>query len=298
MTARRIDLVGVPSSMGAFAPGQEQAPPALRQAGLPDRLRAAGFEVEDHGDASVRRWFPDRASPRAQHVEAVAAVARETAQRVASTEGLSLVLGGDCTIGLGTVAGIQAACGGRVGLLYFDLHPDMNVPPSVREGALDWMGTAHALGVDGAEPALVKAFDRTPLLEPDEVWLFSHGPGTDFEREQIDRLGVRGTTVTEVAREPEASATRALDEFIRVADHLVVHLDVDAVDFVDLPLSENPGRNEGLPFEAMLRALGTLLAHPAVAALSVTEINPAHDPDGSQIPRFVEGLVGALGRPT
>jgi arginase len=298
MTARRIDLIGVPSSMGAFAPGQEQAPAALRYAGLTDRLRAAGFELEDHGDASVRRWFPDRANPRAQHVEAVAAVARETAQRVASTEGLSLVLGGDCTIGLGTVAGVQAARGGRVGLLYFDLHPDMNVPSSVREGALDWTGVAHALAVEGAEPTLVKAFDRTPLLEPDEVWLFSHGPGTDFEREQIDRLGVRGTTVTEAAREPEASATRALDEFIRVADHLVVHLDVDAVDFVDLPLSENPGRNEGLPFDAMLRALGTLLAHPAVAALSVTEINPAHDPDGSQIPRFVEGLVGALGRPT
>jgi arginase len=290
----RIDLFGVPSSMGAFAPGQEQAPAALRDAGLADGLRAAGFELEDHGDASVRRWFPDRDNPRAQHVEAVADVARETAASVSTAEGTSVVLGGDCTIGLGTVAGTQGARGGRVGLLYFDLHPDMNVPTSVREGALDWMGTAHALGVDGAEPTLVTAFDRTPLLEPDEVWLFAHGPGTEFEREQIERLRVRGTSVTDVERDPEGSARHALDELTRVADHLVVHLDTDVVDFVDLPLSENPGRNEGLRFDTAMLALARLLAHPAVAALTITEINPGHDPDGSQIPRFVDGLVGAL----
>jgi arginase len=294
MSADRIELFGVPSSMGAFAPGQERAPQALREAGLPDRLQAAGFDLQDQDDASVRRWFPDRTQPRAQHVEAVAAVARETAERVAAAEGLALVLGGDCTIGLGTVAGIQAGRGGRAGLLYFDLHPDMNVPSSVSEGALDWMGMAHALGIEGAESTIVKAFERTPLLEPDELWLFAHGPGTEFEREQIARLGVRGTTVTDVARDPEGSAATALDEFIRRADHLVVHLDVDVIDFVDLPLSQDAGRNEGLLFDAAMRALGTLLAHPAVAALTVTEINPAHDPDGSQLPRFVEGLVGAF----
>lgn len=291
---RRLTMIGVPSSMGAFVPGQEQAPAALRSAGLPDRLRAAGLEVDDHGDAPVRRWFPDRDSPKAQHVDAVAEVARETAGRVARAEGPALVLGGDCTIGLGTVAGVQAGRGGNVGLLYFDLHPDMNVPSSVREGALDWMGTAHALGVEGADPRLVKAFDRTPLLEPDQVWLFAHGPGTEFERGQIDRLGVRGTTVTEVARDPEGSANRALDAFTRSLDHLVVHLDVDVIDFTDLPLSENPGRNDGMPFDVTLRALGPLLVHPTVAALTVTEISPGHDPDGSQIPRFVEGLVGAI----
>ena len=43
--ARPLALIGVPTSAGAFAPGQEMAPAALRHAGLPDRLVAAGITV-------------------------------------------------------------------------------------------------------------------------------------------------------------------------------------------------------------------------------------------------------------
>ncbi len=290
---RTIDLFGVPTSMGAFVPGQEGGPAALRDAGLIEHLRARGLEVRDHGDSPVRRWFPDRDHPRAQHAETVAEVALETAERVAGAEGIALVLGGDCTIGLGTLAGLQTR-GGRVGLLYFDYHPDMNVPTSVDEGALDWMGPGHALGLDGADPRLAKAFDRTPLLEPEELWLFSHGPATAFEREQIARLGVRGTPVADVAADPEGTAAAALEAFASTVDRIAVHLDVDVIDFTDLPISENPGRNAGLSFDATLRALAVFLRHPAVAALTITELSPGHDPDGTQVPRFVEGVVEAF----
>jgi arginase len=290
---RTIDLFGVPSSMGAFVPGQEGGPAALRAAGLVERLREAGLEVRDHGDAPVRRWFPDRDHPRAQHAEVVAEVALETAARVADAEGTALVLGGDCTIGLGTLAGLQAR-GGRTGLLYFDYHPDMNVPESVDEGALDWMGPGHALGLDGADPRLAKAFGRIPLLRPDELWLFAHGPATAWEREQIAALGVRGTPVAEVAADPEGAARSALGSFARDVDPIALHLDVDVIDFTDLPISENPGRNAGLSFETTVRALTALLLHPAVEALTITELSPGHDPDGTQVPRFVEGVVEAF----
>jgi hypothetical protein len=130
-----IDVIGVPSSMGAFAPGQERAPAALRDAELIARLEDAGLEVRDHGDAELLRWFPDREHPFAQHVAAVRDVALETADRVTSVDGdLALVLGGDCTIELGTLAGLQRRLGGSVGLVYFDLHADMNTPTTVRWG--------------------------------------------------------------------------------------------------------------------------------------------------------------------
>lgn len=290
-----IDLFGVPTSMGAFAPGQERAPAAIRRAGLLERVSAEGLDVRDGGDSRVRRWFPDREHPRGQHVDAVREIVLETAGRVALADGTALVLGGDCTTGLGTLAGVQARFHRRVGLLYFDLHADMNVPASVREGALDWMGLAHALGVDGAEPALANAFDRTPLLEPRDLWLFGHGSATDFEREQIERLAIRRTSVQEVAADPVGAATRALEVFTDEADRLAIHLDVDVVDYMDLPLSENADRNQGLTFDATIQALGTFLAHPVVAALTISELNPDHDPDGSAVPRFVEGLAAAFG---
>lgn len=289
-----IDLFGVPSSMGAFVPGQERAPAALRRAGLLERMTSAGFDVRDRGDSRVRRWFPDRERPRAQHVDAVREVVLETAQRVARADDMALVLGGDCTTGLGTLAGVQTRFDGRVGLLYFDLHADMNVPSSVREGALDWMGLAHALALDDADPTLAKAFDRTPLLEPSDLWLFGHGSATDFEGEQIERLAIRRTPVEEVVADPAGGATRALEALTKGVDRLVVHLDVDVIDYMDLPLSENADRNRGLSFDATAQALGTFLAHSAVVALTICELNPDHDPDGSAVPRFVDGLTAVF----
>ena len=59
--SRRVSILGEPSSLGAYAPGQENAPRALREAGLVERLRESGLEVVDHGDAEMARWRPDRA---------------------------------------------------------------------------------------------------------------------------------------------------------------------------------------------------------------------------------------------
>lgn len=114
----------------------------MGDAGLVDSLRRPGVEVCDHGDCELWRWRPDRENRRAQNVSKVVEIAQDTARhfRVAIADHeVTLVLGGDCTVGIGTVAG-HVATDERVGLIYFDAHADLNVPDSVRQGALDWMG--------------------------------------------------------------------------------------------------------------------------------------------------------------
>jgi arginase len=298
-----LGVLGVPTSAGAFAPGQERAPAALREAGLVDRLRAGGVDVEDLGDSPVWRWRPDTARPRAQNLAEVARIARETADRVARARedsGAVLVLGGDCTVELGTLAG-HVERDEEVGLVYFDVHPDLNTPASVHEGALDWMGMAHALGVEGAEPELAGIGARTPLLDDRQVLFFSYGPeqATPFELEQMERRGLARVSVDEVAADPEGTAQRALDEFGARFARLLVHFDVDTVDFNDAPLSENTGRGEGLPLDTALRALRVLVGSERLAALTVTELNPLHgDEEGRTIGRLVDGLVDGLVRRT
>ena len=108
--SRPVGVIGVPTSAGAFAPGQEQAPRALREAGLLESLREGGVVVEDRGDRDLWRWRPDRENRRAQNMRAVVEIVRETAGRVAEVAGsgqATLVLGGDCTVGVGTVAGLS-----------------------------------------------------------------------------------------------------------------------------------------------------------------------------------------------
>lgn len=211
---------------------------------------------------------------------------------------MALVLGGDCTVGIGTVAG-QVSAGGRVGLIYFDTHADLNVPDSVPEGALDWMGVAHMIGVDGAVSELVDVGTQTPLLDADQVLLFAWGPeqATSFEREVIDRLGIRTIPVDEVAADPEAAAERAHELFGESCDRLLVHFDVDVIDFTDVPLSENWGRNEGLAYEHALRALGRLLQYPGLGGLTITELNPDHAEQGTRsVERFTADVAHALAR--
>jgi arginase len=299
--SRPLGFVGVPTSAGAFAPGQEQAPQALREAGLLDALRRSGVDVHDHGDREVWRWRPDRESRRAQNVAQIVEIVQDTARRVGDSinEGeVTLVLGGDCTVGIGTVVA-HVSGGERVGLVYFDSHADLNVPESVSEGALDWMGMAHMLGEEGAVPELVNASPRAPLLDSDQVVLFGWGPeqATSFEREAIDRRGLSVVAVGEVAADPEGAAVRARELVEERCDRLLVHFDVDVIDFTDTPLSENWGRNEGLAYEAALRALDALVASPRLAALTITELNPDHTEQGARsIERLASDVAGSLGR--
>jgi arginase len=129
------------------------------------------------------------------------------------------------------------------------------------------------------------------------LFLFSYGPdqATEHERGVIEHRELSGIPVGEVAADPEGAAARALAEMDRRCDRLLVHFDVDTVDFTDLPLSENTGRNEGLPFDTAVRALGILLESGKLDAVTVTEFNPDHgDEDGSTARTLAEGLAGAL----
>ena len=325
----KVGLIGVPTSAGAFAPGQEGAPGALRATGLLEALRDGGVEVVDRGDREVWRWRPDRVERRAQNIGKVVEIVRETAGRVAESIGageLPLVLGGDCTVGIGTVAGViaeSAALGegeglgtpsltnsvevrsgvprpsddpsrNSVGLLYLDSHADLNVPSSVHEGALDWMGLAHMLGVDGARAELVGAGPRVPLLSPERVTLVGWGPeqATEFERERIQELGLEVFGVGTVAADPAGVTRRAVASLESRCERIVVHCDVDLVDFTDTPLSENWGRNEGLPFASFLAALRAALEAPGLAAVTLTELNPDHtEPGTDAIERLARTLA-------
>ena len=282
----KLAVIGAPTSAGAFAPGQEDAPDALRSAGLLDALNAAGRDVVDRGDIPRFRWRVDHAEPRAMNAAAVVAGVHAVAERVAATIGAGeqpLVLGGDCTVGVGTVAGAVAA-GAEPRLVYFDMHPDLNTPSSAPDGAFDWMGVAHMLDVDGADDRLAGAGPRRPLLADDDVVFLGADPKqcTPHERAVIEARGLQLLDVD------------AVQQAIAGNRPFLVHFDVDVIDFSDVPLSENTGRGIGIAFDRAFAALDVLLAHEALLGLTITELNPHHGAeDGSDLRRFVDRLAGA-----
>jgi arginase len=299
MRRRIVSVLGAPSSAGAYAPGQEDAPAALRDAGLAERLRRAGLEVRDAGDLPRFRWRPDRTDPAAQNLAAVVATAERVRDVVAAAidrDEFALVLGGDCTVGIGTVAG-SACAGGVTGLVYLDMHADLNVPASVRDGALDWMGVAHMVALDGCRPALAAVGPHRPLLDPAAIVVLGHerGQATAWELDAIARMEMACVPAEHLRADPAAAAAEALRRLPSGCTRLLVHLDVDVVDFVDAPLSENTGRNIGVPLASALASLAAVMRDERVQALTVTELNPAHAAaDPGTLERLCDGIAGAL----
>jgi arginase len=296
----RWSVIGVPDSAGSYAAGQDRAPAALRSAGLISALVGAGLEVHDDGDLPTQVWRPDRAQPYAQNAEQVVACLRELTNRLGpllTPDDRVLVLGGNCTIALAVMAGLNALDAGIPGLLYIDRHFDLNTPESTTDGALDWMGLAHGLSLPGCIDALTDAFGRRPLLHPSQVtWLgVEASPATEWEREQAARLELHVSSSESLATDPTGTTTAALQ--VLPAGPLAVHVDVDVLDFTDAPLAESTdGRNTGPTLDQLGEALGLAVRDPRLRALSIGELNPtraAGDPDS--IVRFVDILAVAIG---
>ena len=190
-----------------------------------------------------------------------------------------LVLGGDCTTGVGTVAGLIGRAP-DLGLVYLDRHADLNVPSSTIDGALDWMGVAHLLDVDGAVDELAGLAGRRPMLAPARVSYLALGPITPFEAAVVEARGIAAVPLADAAADPAGAARAALAALGDLA-HVAVHFDVDVVDFLDAPLAENTDRAPGLPLAAAGAALAALLRDPRVRAVTVTEFNPGHGDDAT-----------------
>ena len=296
---RTIAYIGVPTSLGSYAPGQEKAPQAFRDAGFPDMLRKEGLTVVDYGDLPVRRWHPDRKSPLAQHWEAVVACVQETEARLSDAVNqrhIPVVIGGNCTVELGVVAANLKKCE-SLGLIYLDLHADMNTPVSTAEGALDWMGMAHMLGLNGAIPQLAGCGPRYPLISPAQVCFVGFDPdsATEWERSTIRDRAIATSYLADVAQSPAKCADTILSKWAMKFERLLVHLDVDVIDFNDLPLAENYSKNKGLLYSHTLELLEVLLRSPKFAGITLTEINPDHGAeDGSTIRMFAQDLSRLL----
>ena len=295
-----ISVVGVPSSAGSYAAGQEQAPAVLRSAGLVDALRVSGLEVHDEGDLPLQIWRPDRINPRVQNIGQVTESIQELIERLIPLlvrGDKLLVLGGNCTVALGVIAALCHVSADPVGVFYVDRNYDINTPESTTDGALDWMGMAHALSLPGSLDVLVDVLGPRPLLEPSQVaWLgIDDRFAAEWEQAEARRLGLHVISSNAFAHDPVSSAVESLNHL--PAGPLAVHLDVDVLDFIDAPLAENTdGRNTGPTLDQAAVALEIAARDARFRTMSIGELNPsrsAGDPDA--IPRFIATVADVMG---
>jgi arginase len=296
MPPGKIAVFGVPTAAGARASGLERAPFALREAGLLEALRARGARVVNLSDLSLFPYRTDEAHPQARNGEVVACAVRAAADEMtrAVKEGFTIVLGGDCTIVSGSVAGARRQLGQPVGLVYVDADADLNTPDTSPSGFLNGMALAMALGRGPAE--VVSASGEPPAVLPEHVALVGFRSLDPGERHAIGELGLALPAVAARQLGMRVAAALALDAVANADGPVVVHLDVDVIDAAEMPAKQFLTPGIGLAYAEVSDLLTALVASPRVVALEVTEYDPSRDADGTHARKIVDLIVRACGR--
>ena len=294
MSRQPVAVIGAPSSAGARRGGQEDGPGALRAAGFVSSLREHGLDVIDHGALPRIEFRPDPENPKAQNADLVCRVARDVAAWVAAASGggaLPVVLGGDCSITLGVVAGLVGQ-GSRLGLLYLDGDLDLNTPDTTPSGAFDGMVTAHLLGRGHAE--LARLGPRQPLLEESQLAFFGYNEsagGIDPpELAVLAESAALRYSVEAILEDPLASARQALAALESRVERILVHFDLDVTDTPAVDVVHTGG----LSLDTAASVLELFLASPRCAGLVFTEFNPHLDVSGTLARRLADRLAEAL----
>jgi arginase len=292
---RRVRVLGAATSAGTHHAGQERAPDALRAGGFVQRLEAAGLVVTDLGNVARDTFRVDRTGGPVRNAAATTSAARAVADAVeeaADPDEVLVVLGGDCTVTLGVLAGLQRAYP-DTGLIYFDGDSDLNMP-GWGSGILDSMGIAHLLGL--AETELTSLFDASPPIADHLLAVLGYDE-TDpsaFRRGVFDTRPDLTTYPDYQVRADPVGCAEGARRALETASRLAVHFDVDAVDSGDLPLANFPHYGTGVSLAVARQVLEVLFAAPGLSAVVLTEVNPSYDPAGDSLDRYIDAVTGAL----
>lgn len=283
--SRRIDVIGVPMDLGSDRRGVDMGPSAVRYARLHEQLQAYGIaEIVDRGNLAV----PDReleglgeADPR------YFAIIRRVCDVLASQVEISiregafpLVLGGDHSIAMGTLAGLRRARGDAPSLIWFDAHADINSPRTSPSGNVHGMPVYYA-----AESGDIDA-KRSVLIGLRDV-----DPG---EKATIRKLGIEAFTMSDIDRlGMEAVIERALA--IANGADLHVSFDMDCIDPDEAPGVGTPVKG-GVTYREAHLALEEIAASNRLGSLEITEINPILDRENKTAILAVELVLSALGK--
>lgn len=272
-------------------------PSAIRYAGLEERLRALGYAVRDHGN--VETAHPEGAvvtDERARYLPEILGACARVAALVGAAVGegaVPLVLGGDHSVALGTLAGLAHRHDARGGVIWIDAHGDLNTPATSPSGNVHGMPLAAALGLAGdafAHPDL-----RLPAVDPKKVALVGVRSLDPAEQELLRGSGVRVFTMSEIDR---IGIERALHEALdRVRGSAFVHvsLDLDVLDPEIAPGVGTPVRG-GLTYREAHLALELVAESALVGSLEVVEVNPILDRENTTAGLAVELVASALGK--
>jgi arginase len=293
---RSVRIIGVPMDLGADRRGVDMGPSAIRYAGLSEKLGGLVDDCTDAGDLPV--VHPEVGTPgdggstaNAKYLSEISDLCTRLADEAAETlaDGtVPLVLGGDHSIAVGTVAGASREA--DVGVVWFDAHGDFNTPETSPSGNVHGMPLAAILG----EGAFAGTEWAPAGVAPENVVLVGVRSLDDAERAALRDSAVTVHTMSDIdARGLPAVTEEALTVAAAGTDGIHVSLDLDWLDPDEAPGVGTPVRG-GVTYREAHAAM-ELVAERELRSLEAVEVNPILDQHNRTAELAVELLASALG---
>jgi arginase len=281
-TKLHLEIIGVPLDLGAGRRGVDMGPSAIRIADLEPRLETLGHRVSDSGDLDV--MIPETqkvGAGKLRYKSPILATCQELAGRVEKSLAagrVPIVLGGDHSIAIGSVAGSTghfAKQNQTLGLIWFDAHGDANTPDTTPSGNIHGMSLAVALGL--GDPDLVGLGGRSPKVLPRNTVLIGVRDVDPGERATLKECGATIYTMRDI---DERGMRDVVDEAVAIASDGThgIHLsfDLDVVDPEDAPGTGTPVWG-GITYREAHLAMELLNERATLVAIDIVEVNPVLD---------------------
>jgi arginase len=298
---RSIHLIGVPLDLGGNRRGVDMGPSAMRIAGLAERLSALGLAVVDRGN--VHTPIPETQESRDErkkYIHDIATVCEglfETAYASLMQGALPIVLGGDHSIGAGSVGAAAAWARSTrqlpIGLLWVDAHGDMNTPATTTSGNVHGMPLAAVLGPEPAELSNIGGF--SPKVLPAHTVLIGVRNLDAREKVAVRDSHVHVFTMKDIDRQGIASV---VEQAVKIAGNdtagIHVSFDIDACDPSIAPGVGTPVKG-GLNYREAHMLMEIVADSGLLTSLDLVEVNPTLDVQNTTAQLATELALSALG---
>jgi arginase len=292
---RKVTIIGAALDLGAGRRGVDMGPSAIRYAGLDAKLQDLGYDYDDRGNVGTAvAEAIDATDQHARFLPQIKETCRHIAELVAEaseTGSTPVVLGGDHSVALGTLGGMQRVHGPG-GVIWIDAHGDLNSPETSPSGNVHGMVLAAVLGLAG-ERFRGDGWDL-PAIEPGRVALVGVRSLDDGERELLKELDALVFTMSDVDRLGVERAVRESLAHVAGPGFVHVSLDLDAVDPDVAPGVGTPVRG-GLNYREAHLAMELIAESGLATSMDVVEVNPILDRENETGKLAVELVASGLG---
>lgn len=291
---RKLSIIGMPMDLGQLRRGVDMGPSAMRYAGINERLKDLFDEVVDLGDIAIGR--PEVKIDEQSNLRNLELIAEKNAlladkvNEVIQTGAFPLILGGDHSIAIGTLAGVSKHYE-NLGVIWYDAHGDLNTAETSPSGNIHGMPLAVSMGI--GHPLLTSVGGDKPKVKPENIVIIGARALDEGERELIKDKKIKVYTMHEIDRLGMAMVMEESINYLKDrTDGVHLSLDLDGLDPVDAPGVGTPV-NGGISYRESHLAMEMLAEANIITSAEFVEVNPILD-EKNKTASVAVALMGSL----